>query len=63
MEYVVELEASTVYDHVEYRIIIKNTRMIRIRVFVTHLLLKWAGKIFPGTMIIERHISDDAEDF
>ena len=48
-----EVEAEDVYNYVEYKIIIRNARKVKIRLFLTNLLLKWAKKVFPGTMTIE----------
>jgi hypothetical protein len=53
MKRVFEIEAEDVYNYVEYKIIIRNARKIRIRLFLTNLLLKWAKKVFPGTMTVE----------
>jgi hypothetical protein len=55
MKRVFEIEAEDVYNYVEYKIIIRNARKIRIRLFLTNLLLKWAKKVFPGTMTIEEN--------
>jgi hypothetical protein len=52
MKRVFEIEAEDVYNYVEYKIIIRNARKIRIRLFLTNLLLKWAKQVFPGTMTI-----------
>jgi hypothetical protein len=51
----VEVEDENVYNYVEYKIIIRNARKIWIRLFLTNLLLKWAKKVFPGTMTIEEN--------
>ena len=48
-----EVEAEDVYNYVEYKITIRNARKVKIRLFLTNLLLKWAKKVFPGTMTIE----------
>ena len=50
MEY--EFEAEDVYNYVEYKIIIRNARRVKVRLFLTNLLLKWAKKVFPGSMVI-----------
>ena len=55
MEYEFEVEAEDVYNYVEYKIIIRNARKVKIRLFLTNLLLKWAKKVFPGTMTIEEN--------
>ena len=52
MEYEFEVEAEDVYNYVEYKIIIRNARKVKIRLFLTNLLLKWAKKVFPGNMVI-----------
>ena len=55
MKYEFEVEAEDVYNYVEYKIIIRNARKVKIRLFLTNLLLKWAKKVFPGTMTIEEN--------
>ena len=55
MEYEFEVEAEDVYNYVEYKIIIRNARKVKIRLFLTNLLLKWAKKVFPGSMTIEEN--------
>ena len=53
MEY--KFEAEDVYNYVEYKIIIRNARKVKIRIFLNNLLLKWAKNVFPGTMTIEEN--------
>ena len=53
MKYDFEVDAIDVYEHVEYRIRIKNCWRVGLRLFSTHLLLKLAKLICPGKMTIE----------
>jgi hypothetical protein len=61
MRHVLEIEAEDAYNYVEYEIIIRNARKVKIRLFLTHLLLKWAKKVFPGIMTIEENTDSPTE--
>jgi hypothetical protein len=53
MKYDFEVDAKDVYKQVEYRIKIKNSWRIGIRLRLTMLLLRLAGLICPGELVIE----------
>jgi hypothetical protein len=53
MKYDFEVDAEDVYRQVEYRIKIKNSWRVGIRIRLTMLLLKLAKRICPGEMLIE----------
>jgi hypothetical protein len=53
MKYDFEVDARDVYKKVEYRIKIKNSWRVGVRVRLTLLLLKLTKRIYPGDIVIE----------
>ena len=53
MEYDFEVDARDVYKKVKYRVIIKHSWKVGMRLRFSMLLLELAKRICPGKMIIE----------
>lgn len=53
MKYDFEVDAEDVFEQVEYKITIRNSWKIGVRLFLMSMLLSLAKRICPGKMTIE----------